>query len=120
MLKAGGEVMLHKLHELCNQAWREGTIPEEWGRSILIPIMKKGSVLDCENYRTISLTSHLGKVYMMIILLILQSYLEPLIAETQAGFRKNRNTIQQILTLRLIAERARRRNRKVYNCFIDF
>lgn len=120
MLKAGGEVIIDELLELCNQAWKEGTVPKEWSRSVLIPIPKKGNLKECENYRTIALTSCIGKVFMMILLNRLKNHMEPLLSETQAGFRAGRSTIHQILTLRLIAEKAKRNNRKVYNCFIDF
>ena len=40
--------------------------------------------------------------------------------EEQAGFRKDRSTVHQILTLRLLAEKAKRQGKKIYNCFIDF
>lgn len=45
---------------------------------------------------------------------------EEYMGDEQAGFRKDRSTVQQILTLRLIGEKARRKNIKIYNCFIDF
>ena len=48
------------------------------------------------------------------------SLLEPHLSEEQAGFRKDRSTVHQILTLRLIAEKAKRHRKKIYNCFIDF
>ena len=45
---------------------------------------------------------------------------DPNPSEEQAGFRKDRSTVHQILTLRLIAEKAKRHGKKIYNCFIDF
>ena len=50
----------------------------------------------------------------------LKQQLEPHLSEEQAGFRKDRSTVHQILTLRLIAEKAKRHGKKIYNCFIDF
>ncbi|CAF5083158.1 unnamed protein product, partial [Rotaria magnacalcarata] len=44
MLQAGGEPLSRQIHKLCNKAWHEGTIPEEWGKSILVPIPKKGDL----------------------------------------------------------------------------
>ncbi|CAF5055729.1 unnamed protein product, partial [Rotaria magnacalcarata] len=55
MIQAGGEQLTHEIHSLCNKAWHKGVIPEEWGKSILIPIPKKGDLSECANYRTISL-----------------------------------------------------------------
>ena len=50
----------------------------------------------------------------------LKTQLDPYLSEEQAGFRKDRNTVQQILTLRLLAEKAKRQGKKIFNCFIDF
>jgi len=76
--------------------------------------------MECSNYRTIVLTSHLGKVLMMILTEKLRSQIEELMADEQAKFRKDRSTVQQILALRLIAEKARQKGKKIYNCFVDF
>jgi len=64
--------------------------------------------------------SHSSKILLLIILNRLSAQLEPYLSEEQAGFRPNRSTIQQILTLRLVAEKAREINQPVHNCFIDF
>ena len=120
MLQAGGEQLARQIHKLCNKAWHEGTIPEEWGKSILVPIPKKGDLSNCSNYRTISLINHTGKVLLIVLLNRLKSHLDPYLSEEQAGFRKDRSTIHQILTLRLLAEKAKRQGKKIYNCFIDF
>jgi hypothetical protein len=120
MIKHGGDLLLVEIHRLCNMAWEQGRAPEEWKKSILVTIHKKGSPLECSNYRTIALISHLGKVLMMILAERLRNHMEEHLADEQAGFRKDRSTIQQILAVRLIAEKARRKNKKIYNCFVDF
>jgi len=120
MLQAGGEPLARQIYQLCNKAWHEGTIPEEWGKSILVPIPKKGDLSNCSNYRTISLINHTGKVLLTVLLNRLKSYLDPYLSEEQAGFRKDRSTVHQILVLRLLAEKAKRQGKKIYNCFIDF
>jgi len=53
--------ILGKIHSLCNQAWIECHVPEKWLKSVLVPIPKKGVALECKDYRTISLISHIGK-----------------------------------------------------------
>ena len=120
MLQAGGEQLTRQIHKLCNKAWHEGTIPEEWSKSILVPIPKKGDLSHCCNYRTISLINHTGKVFLTVLLNRLKTQLDPYLSEEQAEFKKDRNTIQQILTLRLLAEKAKRQGKKIFNCFIDF
>ena len=63
---------------------------------------------------------NLGKVMMAILTERLRGKTEEYMADEQAGFRKDRSTVQQILALRLIGEKARRKNIKIYNGFIDF
>ena len=57
---------------------------------------------------------------MMVLLERLKSQMEMHLSEEQAGFRKDRNTTQQILILRLLAEKAKRKGCNIINCFIDF
>ena len=120
MIQAGGEQLVRQIHLLCNKAWNESTIPEEWSKSILVPIPKKGDLSQCANYRTISLINHTGKIRLIILLNRSKHQLEPHFSEEQAGFRIDRSTVHQILTLRLIVEKAKRHGKKIYNCFIDF
>ena len=81
MLQAGGEQLVHKIHELGNRAWKEEIIPEQCGRSILVPIPKKGDPIDCSNYRTISLINHTGKVLLMVLLNRLRHHLDLYLSE---------------------------------------
>ena len=120
LLQAGGEQLARQMHKLCNKAWEEGTVPDAWGKSILVRIPKRGDLSDCSNYRTISLINHTGKVLLAVLLNRLKSNLDPYLSEVQAGFRKDRSTVHKILTLRLLAEKAKRQGKKIYNCFIDF
>ncbi|CAF3677816.1 unnamed protein product [Rotaria socialis] len=113
MIQAGGEQLIHQIHALCNKAWNQGAIPKEWGKSILVPIPKKGDLNECSNYRTISLINHTSKILLIILLNRLKYRLDPYLAEEQAGFRKDRSTVQQILTLRLLAEKAKRQGIKI-------
>jgi hypothetical protein len=120
MIQAGGDRVAREIHEICNQIWHEGRVPEEWAKSVIITIPKKGDLAECSNYRTIALLSHVGKVLMMVLLERLKAQMEPHLSEEQAGFRKDRSTTHQILILRLIAEKAKRKGRHILNCFIDF
>jgi len=108
MIKHGRLHLIEEIHQLCNKAWKTGIAPTERKKSVLVLLHKKGRMqLECSNCRTIALISHLGKVLMMILTERLRSQIEEHMADEQAGFRKDRR-VQQILSLRLIAEKARR------------
>ena len=68
LLKHGGEQLMDKLTELCNQIWRKGEVPRDCCDGIIIPIQKKGNLRDCNNRRGITLLSVPGKVLCSIIL----------------------------------------------------
>ena len=71
MLKDGIKV----LHSICQQIWKTQQWPQDWKRSILIPVPKKGSAKECSNYWTIVLTSHASRVMLIILQARLQQYL---------------------------------------------
>ena len=118
MIRARGEQLVRQIHLLYNKAW--STISEEWSKSILVPIPKKGDLSQYANCRTVFLINHTGKILLIVLLNRLKQQLEPHLSEEQAGFRKDRSTVHQILTLRLIAEKVKRHGKKIFNCFIDF
>ena len=62
--------------------------PQDWKRSVFIPIPKKGNVKECSNYRTIALISHTSKVMLKILQARLQQYMNREIPDVQDGFRK--------------------------------
>ena len=120
IIQAGRKQLVRQIYLLCNKAWNEGTILEEWSKSILVPIPKKGDLNQCANYRTIFLSNYTGKILLIVLLNRLKQQLEPHLSEEQAALRKDRTTVHQILTLQLIAEKAKRYRKKIYNCFIGF
>ena len=74
--------------------------PQNWKRSILIPIPKKGNAKECSNYHPIALISHARKVMLKILQATLQQYMNCELPDVQAGFRKDRNqrsTCQHLL-----------------------
>ena len=72
--------------------------PQDWKRSVFIPIPKKGNAKECSNYRTITLTSHASKVMLNILQARLQQYVNRELPDVQAGFRKGRGTRDQMPT----------------------
>ena len=100
--------------------WERHSNSERMDKSILILIPKIGDLKKCENYRTISLINYSSKISPSVLLQRPRSEIKSHLSEEQAGFRKDHNTIQQILCLWLIAEKQREVNRGVFNCFVDF
>ena len=95
------------LHSICQQIWKTQQWPQDWKRSVFIPIPKKGNTKECSNYRTIALISHASKVMYKIIQARLQQYMHQELPDVQAGFRKGRRTRDQIANIRWIIEKAR-------------
>ena len=76
------------LHSICKQIWKTQQWPQDWKRSVFIPIPKKCSVKGCSNYCTIVLISHASKVMLKILQARLQQYVNYELPDVQAGFRK--------------------------------
>ena len=74
------------LANLEDQQW-----PQDWKRSILIPVPKKGSTKECANHLTVALISHASKVMLKILHARLQYYANQELPDAQAGFRNGRN-----------------------------
>ena len=77
-------------HSICQQIWKTQQRPQDWKRSIFIPIPKKGNAKECSNYCTIVLISHVIKVMLKILQNRLQQYVNHELPDVQAGFRKGR------------------------------
>ena len=84
------------LHSICQQIWKTQQWPQDWKRSVFIPILKKGNAKECSNCRTMALISHTSKVMLKILQARLQQYVNCEIPDVQAGFRKGRGTRDQI------------------------
>ena len=102
LVQAGGETMIDVLTEICNRIWRTGEWPTPWTQSLIITLPKKGNLQLCQNYRTISLSSHSSKVMLKVILNRLKPQAEEIIAEDQAGFRAGRSATEQIFNHRKV------------------
>ena len=95
------------LHSICQQIWKTQQWPQDWKKSVFIPIPKKGNAKECLNYHTIALIPHASKVMLEILQAKLQQYVNRELSDVQAGFRKSRGTRDQIANIRWIMERAR-------------
>ena len=95
------------LHSICQQIWKTQQWPQDWKRSVFIPIPKKGNPKECSNYCTAALISHTRKVMLKILQARLQQHINCELPDVQAGFRKGRRTRDQIANIRWIIKKVR-------------
>ena len=108
------------LHSICQQICKTQQWPQDWKRSVFIPIPKKGTAKECSNYHTIALISHTSKVMLKILQARLQQYVKHELPDVQASFKKVRGNGDQIANIRWIIEKAREFQKNIYFCFIDY
>ena len=108
------------LHSICQQIFEIQQWPQDWKRSVFIPIPKKGNAKECSNYHTIALISHTSKVMLKILQARLQQYMNHELPDVQTGFRNGRGTRDQIANICWIIEKAREFQKNIYFCFIDY
>ena len=95
------------LYSICQQIWKAHLWPQDWRRSVFIPVPKKGIAKECSNYRTTVLISHVSKVMLKILQARLQQYVNCELPDVQTGFRKGRGTRDQIANIWGVIEKAR-------------
>jgi len=120
LLKAAGDEGVRIMTILCNKIWDTGQWPNEWKKSVFVPIPKKGDARECSNNRTIALISHASKIMLKVIQSRLESYALKELPDVQAGFRKGKGTRDQIANLRWIMEHQHEFGQDVFFCFIDY
>lgn len=120
LIQAAGPELWHRTHQIAVKVWEEEKLPDAWQIGLLIPIHKKGSKLECENYRGICLLNVSYKILAEILYQRLSIYAEEIIGDYQCGFRRGRSTTDQIFTLRQIMEKAWEYNINIHQLFIDF
>ena len=100
------------LPSICQKIWKTQQWPQDWKRSVLSPIPKKGNAKECSNYCTIALILPANKVMLKILQARLQQYMNSEVPDVQAGFKKGRGTRDQIANICWILEKAREFQKK--------
>lgn len=119
LYKFMGQAGLQALHIIINEAWKTNTVPQEWTRSVIIPLYKKGDRKDCKNYRGISLMCTACKIYESVLEQRLRKNIESKLHPAQSGFRPGYSTQDHIFTIRNLIEKMLPCNGELYTCFID-
>ena len=87
------------LHSICQPIWTSQQWPQDWEKSVFIPIPKRGNAKECSNYHTVAFISHTSKVILKILRARLQQHVNQEFPDVQAGFRKGRGTRDQITNI---------------------
>ena len=105
------------LHSICQQIWKTQKWPQDWEKSIFIPIPNKACIKEFTNYLAV-IISHTSKVMFKIPQGMLQHYVNLELPDVQVGFRKSRGPRDQIANTYWILEEAREFQKNI--CFIDY
>ena len=96
------------LYSICQQIWKTQQWPQDWKKSVFIPVSKTSNAKECSNYCTIALISHAGKIMLKILQDRIQQYVNCELSDGQAGFRKGRGIRDQIANIRWIIKKSKR------------
>ena len=121
MIKYGISALIKPILKLFNFIFDKGIFPRLWNESLIVPIHKKGDKLDPSNYRGISITSNLGKLFNKVMCARLTKFVDDnnIISENQIGFKEKCRTADHIFTLKSITDIYKKKKKKVYAAFID-
>jgi hypothetical protein len=120
LIKEAGVETMSCLLKIINNCWVTGSIPNEWGKTIIVPFFKgKGDPFLCSNYRGISLNLHVVKLYERMLEKRIRDKIEVYLSEEQHGYRKNRGTTDLIFSLRQVYEKSLEFNLNTHVAFID-
>ena len=104
------------LCSICQQIWKTQQWPQDSKRSVFIPIPKKGNAKECSNYCTIALISRANKIILKIFQASRQLFVSCELLDVKAGFRKCRETRDQISNICWVIEKASEFQKSIYFC----
>jgi hypothetical protein len=122
MIKYSQSELIQTYTKLFNDILRTGFYPKIWKEGYILPIYKNGDVSDPSNYRGITISSNIAKLFNAVIQSRLETFFEKhnLIDEKQIGFKKNSRTSDHIFILKCLTEKYMKNGNKLYTCFVDF
>jgi hypothetical protein len=105
---------------LFQKIWVEETFPTEWKEGVICKIPKKGNLLNCNNWRGLTLLSVFSKIMARIILNRIGERIDSTLKRHQVGFRSGGSCVDHINTLRIILEQYTGFNSEIHLMFVDF
>ena len=106
------------LHSICQQIWKTQQWPQDWKRSVFIPIPKKGNAKECSNYRTVALISHASGVMLKILQARLQQYVNRELLKLV--LEKAEDPEIKLPTSTGSSKKQKSSRKNIYFCFIDY
>ena len=122
MIQAGERILTPYLSKLFNNIIKSECYPAIWSKSYIVPLYKHGDDQDPSNYRGISISSSIGKLFAWLVNKRLQAFLNDnnIMSNCQIGFTQNKRTSDHIFVLKCIIEEAKSKRQPIYGCFVDF
>ena len=120
LLQCMEEEGIETVTRLINMIYKSGYIPEDFRKSIFVPLPKVTKAQDCSDYRTIALISHASKILLQLIKRRITPIIERQLGDSQMGFRKGKGTRDAIYQLRMISEKSVQMGKNLYVCFVDY
>jgi len=120
MIEACEDLGTEKILDLANSIYNSGVIPNQMKESVFITIPKKGDLLNCSNYRLISLMSHVTKIILRVLMNRIKKKIHAEVSWSQFGFRKCKGTRNAVFVMRMLAERSIEMQKNLYIVFIDY
>ena len=120
MLKADVDTTTNVLQALFKKIWDQEEIPDDWGKSLIVKLPKKGDLTACRNWRGITLIPTAAKVVGKMIITRIRDGINQQLRGEQAGYRSDRSTTEHIFVLRYIIEQVIVWSSCLYLCFVDF
>ena len=105
---------MNELTKICQMIYEDGTWPDDFMKSMIIPLEKKPNATDCGDFRTISLIAHASKILLKIMTCRLEAKCKDFIGSDQFGFRKGKGTREAIASLRCVCERSIEHDQDVF------
>ena len=121
MLKYSSSSMVQCICKLFNLVYESGCYPSQWSESMIKPLFKSGSENDPSNYRGISISSCLSKLFSRVLYNRLDTYIfkNDILVNNQIGFRKSFRPTDHVYTLKSMIDKSFRNKTYLYSCFID-
>ena len=119
MIKYSGDTLTKPLLKLFKLILKSANFPQRWCQGHIVPLYKTGEKSDPGNYRGITLSSCIGKLFTQILNTRLTIESSNILHASQVGFRPKARTADHILILKFIIQQAKTNKRKVYACFVD-
>ena len=108
------------LHSICQPIWKTQQWPQDWKRSVFIPIPKKGNAKECSNYHTIALISHANKVMLKILQARLQQYVNQETSRCLRWIQKRQRNQRSNCQHPFDHRKSKGIPENIYFCFIDY